>query len=122
MSGDRDEAPQDDGAPIEQSPYQQRLAEQAALDLDAPPPGSSWDVVRAKWDSLGSVQKLRAKQLGVAAAIVPLSLAAIPYYARIAEVSLREVDHGLIEAARARGGGTALPSIMLASRTFAGTR
>ncbi len=42
--------------------------------------------------------------IGVAAAIVPLSIAAIPYYARIAEVSLREVDHGLIEAARAMGG------------------
>lgn len=42
--------------------------------------------------------------LGTAAAIVPLSIAAIPYYARIAEVSLREVDHGLIEAVRAMGG------------------
>ncbi|EAB6718097.1 ABC transporter permease subunit, partial [Salmonella enterica subsp. enterica] len=28
-----------------------------------------------------------------------------PYFARIAEVSLREVDPGLIEAARAMGGG-----------------
>jgi D-methionine transport system permease protein len=43
--------------------------------------------------------------IGVAAAIVPLSLAAIPYYARIAELSFREVDHGLIEAVRALGGG-----------------
>jgi D-methionine transport system permease protein len=43
--------------------------------------------------------------LGTMAAIVPLSIAAIPYYARIAEVSLREVDHGLIEAVRAMGGG-----------------
>jgi len=42
--------------------------------------------------------------IGVVAAIVPLSIAATPYYARIAEVSLREVDHGLIEAARAMGG------------------
>ncbi|WP_018268135.1 methionine ABC transporter permease [Methylosinus sp. LW4] len=42
--------------------------------------------------------------IGVAAAIVPLSLAAIPYYARIAELSFREVDQGLIEAARAMGG------------------
>lgn len=42
--------------------------------------------------------------LGTAAAIVPLSIAAIPYYARIAEVSLREVDHGLIDAVRAMGG------------------
>ena len=43
--------------------------------------------------------------IGVAAAIVPLSLAAIPYYARIAELSFREVDPGLIEAVRALGGG-----------------
>ncbi|QDC01658.1 methionine ABC transporter permease [Mesorhizobium sp. 8] len=42
--------------------------------------------------------------IGTGAAIVPLSIAATPYYARIAEVSLREVDHGLIEAARAMGG------------------
>jgi D-methionine transport system permease protein len=42
--------------------------------------------------------------IGVAAAIVPLSIAAIPYYARIAELSFREVDSGLIEAARAMGG------------------
>jgi D-methionine transport system permease protein len=41
--------------------------------------------------------------IGVAAAIVPLSIAAIPYYARIAEVSLREVPNGLVEAARAMG-------------------
>jgi D-methionine transport system permease protein len=42
--------------------------------------------------------------IGVAAAIVPLAIAAIPYYARVAEVSLREVDQGVIEAARAMGG------------------
>lgn len=42
--------------------------------------------------------------IGTAAAIVPLSIACIPYYARIAEVSLREVDRSLIEAARAMGG------------------
>ncbi|MBO9096819.1 MULTISPECIES: methionine ABC transporter permease [Rhizobium] len=42
--------------------------------------------------------------LGTTAAIVPLAIAAIPYYARIAEVSLREVDHGLIDAVRAMGG------------------
>ncbi len=42
--------------------------------------------------------------IGTWTAIVPLSIVATPYYARIAEVSLREVDHGLIEAARAMGG------------------
>lgn len=41
--------------------------------------------------------------IGTAAAIVPLSIAAIPCYARIAEVSLRDVPPGLVEAARAMG-------------------
>jgi len=41
--------------------------------------------------------------IGVWAAIVPLSIAAIPFFARVAEVSLREVDPGLIEAAQAMG-------------------
>ncbi|MGB8697191.1 methionine ABC transporter permease [Acinetobacter sp.] len=40
---------------------------------------------------------------GVWAAVVPLTLAATPFFARIAEVSLREVDQGLIEAAQAMG-------------------
>ncbi|CRN05933.1 binding--dependent transport system inner membrane component family protein [Pseudomonas putida S610] len=40
---------------------------------------------------------------GVWAAIVPLTIAATPFFARIAEVSLREVDHGLVEAAQAMG-------------------
>lgn len=40
---------------------------------------------------------------GVWAAAVPLTLAATPFFARIAEVSLREVDQGLIEAAQAMG-------------------
>ncbi|MCM2474979.1 ABC transporter permease [Rhizobium sp. CG5] len=42
--------------------------------------------------------------LGTWAAIVPLAIAATPYYARIAEVSLREIDRGLIDAVRAMGG------------------
>ena len=42
--------------------------------------------------------------IGTWAAIVPLAIAATPYFARIAEVSLREVDPGLIEAVRAMGG------------------
>lgn len=41
--------------------------------------------------------------IGTAAAIVPLSIAATPFFARIAEVSLREVDRGLVEAAQAMG-------------------
>ncbi|RQO78304.1 ABC transporter permease [Aquitalea sp. FJL05] len=42
--------------------------------------------------------------IGVWAAAVPLSVAGIPFFARIAEVSLREVDRGLIEAVQAMGG------------------
>ncbi|MDZ5602987.1 methionine ABC transporter permease [Pseudomonas sp. RP23018S] len=40
---------------------------------------------------------------GVWAAVVPLTIAATPFFARIAEVSLREVDQGLVEAAQAMG-------------------
>jgi D-methionine transport system permease protein len=42
--------------------------------------------------------------IGTEAAIVPLAIGATPYFARIAEVSLREVDPGLVEAVRALGG------------------
>ena len=42
--------------------------------------------------------------IGTEAAIVPLAIGATPYFARIAEVSLREVDGGLVEAVRAMGG------------------
>lgn len=41
--------------------------------------------------------------IGATAAIVPLSLAAIPFFARVAESGLREVDRGLVEAAQAMG-------------------
>lgn len=41
--------------------------------------------------------------IGTAAAIVPLTVAAVPFVARLAESSLREVDPGLIEAAQAMG-------------------
>ncbi len=41
--------------------------------------------------------------IGVWAAIVPLAISATPFFARIAEVSLREVEPGLIEAAQAMG-------------------
>jgi len=41
--------------------------------------------------------------IGTGAAIVPLTLAAIPFIARLVEGSIREVDPGLIEAARAMG-------------------
>ena len=49
---------------------------------------------------------LAGTSLGTEAAIIPLSIACIPYYARIAAVSLREVDPGLVDAVRAMGGRT----------------
>ena len=41
--------------------------------------------------------------IGVWAAVVPLAVSGTPFFARIAEVSLREVDPGLVEAAQAMG-------------------
>jgi D-methionine transport system permease protein len=41
--------------------------------------------------------------IGTRAAIVPLTVAAAPFIARVVEAAIREVDHGLIEAARAMG-------------------
>lgn len=41
--------------------------------------------------------------IGTAAAIVPLTIAAAPFVARLVEASLREVDAGLVEAAQAMG-------------------
>ncbi|WP_312528090.1 methionine ABC transporter permease [Paracoccus sp. (in: a-proteobacteria)] len=41
--------------------------------------------------------------IGTNAAIVPLTIAAAPFIARLVEASIREVDSGLIEAARAMG-------------------
>lgn len=63
--------------------------------------------------------------IGTAAAIVPLTVAATPFIARLVEGAIREVEHGLIEAARAMGASPlqivlkvllpeALPAIALA--------
>ncbi|WP_421698177.1 methionine ABC transporter permease [Ancylobacter sp.] len=41
--------------------------------------------------------------IGTTAAIVPLSLAATPFIARIVEAAIREVDQGLVEASLAMG-------------------
>lgn len=41
--------------------------------------------------------------IGSTAALVPLVLSAIPFFARVAETSLLEVDRGLIEAAESMG-------------------
>jgi len=61
--------------------------------------------------------------IGTSAAIVPLTMIAIPFVARLVESSVREVDAGLIEAAQAMGANPvqivtkvllpeAMPSIM----------
>jgi D-methionine transport system permease protein len=41
--------------------------------------------------------------IGTKAAIVPLTIAAAPFVARLIESAIREVDQGLVEAARAMG-------------------
>lgn len=41
--------------------------------------------------------------IGSTAALVPLTIAAIPFFARVAETALLEVDRGLIEAAQSMG-------------------
>jgi D-methionine transport system permease protein len=46
---------------------------------------------------------LAGTSIGTTAAIVPLTVAATPFIARIIETAIREVDAGLIEASRAMG-------------------
>jgi D-methionine transport system permease protein len=41
--------------------------------------------------------------IGTTAAIVPLTIATVPFVARLVEASIREVDPGLVETARAMG-------------------
>ncbi|UNO39051.1 methionine ABC transporter permease [Streptomyces sp. MST-110588] len=44
--------------------------------------------------------------IGPTGAVVPLAIAAIPFFGRLVEAALREVDRGLIEAVQSMGGGT----------------
>ena len=46
------------------------------------------------------------KSYGTAATIVPLVIAAAPFIGRMVESSIKEVDHGVIEAAQSMGAGT----------------
>lgn len=68
---------------------------------------------------------LTGTSIGTTAAIVPLTIATVPFFARLVEAAIREVDMGLIEAARAMGAtpmqivfkvllAEARPSILLA--------
>lgn len=49
---------------------------------------------------------ITGSSIGTAAAVVPLTIAAAPFVARLVETALREVDNGLIEAAQAMGATT----------------
>ena len=49
---------------------------------------------------------ITGSSIGTAAAVVPLTLAAAPFVARLVETALHEVDAGLIEAAQAMGAST----------------
>jgi len=49
---------------------------------------------------------ITGSSIGTAAAVVPLTIAAAPFIARLMETALREVDHGLVEAALAMGATT----------------
>ncbi|AZM46627.1 ABC transporter permease [Streptomyces sp. WAC 06738] len=66
--------------------------------------------------------------IGREAAIVPLAIGAIPFFARLVETSVREVDGGLVEAVQSMGGSTwtvvrkvlipeALPSLVAGATT-----
>ncbi|WP_046506586.1 methionine ABC transporter permease [Streptomyces odonnellii] len=48
--------------------------------------------------------------IGPTAMIVPLAVGAIPFFARLVETAIREVDHGLVEAVQAMGGS--VPTIV----------
>jgi D-methionine transport system permease protein len=66
--------------------------------------------------------------IGSEAAVVPLAIGGIPFFARLVETAVREVDHGLVEAVQAMGGNAwtvvrkvlvpeALPSLIAATTT-----
>ncbi|EFG65545.1 methionine ABC transporter permease [Streptomyces sp. SPB074] len=55
---------------------------------------------------MGFTRWLTGTTIGREAAIVPLAIGAIPFYARLVETSVREVDHGLVEAVQSMGGTT----------------
>ncbi|MEU9377309.1 methionine ABC transporter permease [Streptomyces sp. NPDC048255] len=42
--------------------------------------------------------------IGPTAMIVPLAIGAVPFFARLVETAVREVDHGLVEAVESMGG------------------
>jgi D-methionine transport system permease protein len=49
---------------------------------------------------------ITGSSIGTWAAVVPLTIAAAPFIARLVETALREVDNGLVEAAQSMGATT----------------
>jgi D-methionine transport system permease protein len=55
---------------------------------------------------MGFTRSITGTTIGVEAAIVPLAVGAIPFFARLVETAVREVDQGLVEAVQSMGGNT----------------
>jgi D-methionine transport system permease protein len=55
---------------------------------------------------MGFTKWVTGTTIGRDAAIVPLAVGAIPFFARLVETAVREVDGGLVEAVQAMGGNT----------------
>ncbi|MEU3348607.1 methionine ABC transporter permease [Streptomyces sp. NPDC006700] len=55
---------------------------------------------------MGFTRWVTGTTIGREAAIVPLAIGAIPFFARLVETAVREVDGGLVEAVQAMGGNT----------------
>jgi D-methionine transport system permease protein len=77
---------------------------------------------------MGFTRSITGTTIGREAAIVPLAIGAIPFFARLVETAVREVDHGLVEAVQSMGGNTwtvvrkvlvpeALPSLISSATT-----
>ncbi|EGX55339.1 binding-protein-dependent ABC transporter transmembrane protein [Streptomyces zinciresistens K42] len=77
---------------------------------------------------MGFTRWVTGTSIGREAAIVPLAVGAIPFFARLVETAVREVDGGLVEAVQSMGGNTwtvvrkvlvpeALPSLIASTTT-----
>ncbi|MEG3629505.1 methionine ABC transporter permease [Streptomyces poriticola] len=77
---------------------------------------------------MGFTRWITGTTIGSTAAIVPLAIGGIPFFARLVETAVREVDHGLVEAVQSMGGSTwtivrkvlvpeALPSLLASTTT-----
>ncbi|WP_340382475.1 methionine ABC transporter permease [Streptomyces sp. SS7] len=55
---------------------------------------------------MGFTRTVTGTTIGREAAIVPLAIGAVPFFARLVETAVREVDGGLVEAVQSMGGNT----------------